>query len=75
MEPPETIASEVRVRVTVQPVGTDPMVSPTVPFKLFTEVTVIVELVEAPAATVKMEGEAEIEKLGAGGGTEELFFP
>jgi hypothetical protein len=43
------------------------MVKPTVPLKLLTEVIVIVELIEAPAATFKTDGETESENPGAGG--------
>jgi len=74
-EPPDTMASEVGVKVTVQPAGTGVMVKPTVPAKLLTEVIVIVELVEVPAAMFKADGEADSETLGAGGGTGERLFP
>ena len=74
-EPPDAIAREVGVRATVQPEGTGATVKPTVPAKLLTEVSAIVEVVEAPAATFRAGGEAESEKLGAGGGAGERLFP
>ena len=74
-EPPDPMASEVGVKVTVQPAGTSVMFKPIVPTKLLIDVIVIVELVEVPAKMLKTDGEAESEKLGAGGGTGVLFFP
>ena len=72
---PGTIESEVGARVTAQPAGTGVMVKPTVPVKLLTGVIVTVEVTVVPAAMFKADGEAEIEKLGAGGGTGDLLFP
>ena len=69
------MASEVGAKVTVQPAGTSALFKPIVPMKLLIDVIVIVEIVEVPATMLKTDGEAESEKLGAGGGMGVLLFP
>ena len=60
LDPPDETTSEDELRDAFQPVGAA-AASVTVPLNPLSDVTVIVELPEAPAWIVKADGEAEIE--------------
>jgi hypothetical protein len=62
-DPPDATVTEGGLTVALQPDGAD-AVSETSPLNPLSDVTVTVELPEAPAAIAKADGDAEIEKSG-----------
>jgi hypothetical protein len=61
---PVTVVDE---KLPLTPAGSVPALKITVPLKPFCAVTVTVYVVPVPAATVRDEGDAEMEKSGGGG--------
>jgi len=64
--PPEVRVTEVGLSVAVAPVGAPVTDRLTVPVKPLRDVTVIVDVPEAPCCIVNDVGDAEIEKSGLG---------
>jgi hypothetical protein len=62
-DPPDATVSEVGLTDRVQPVGPE-TASETVPLKVLSDFTVMVEVPPVPALMVKADGDAEIEKSG-----------
>jgi len=64
-DPPEGGVTEVGLKVAVTPVGAPETDKATAELKPFREVTVMVDVPEAPCTIVREAGEADIEKSGA----------